>query len=96
MVTASVTGLFRTILIIVGAFVLLRFIGQLMNAKRNVDEERDLNDRQRKFESERKKSSENLFLLFHLPSFCLPPAPLSLKKNYSSLFLDKLLLQGHG
>jgi len=59
MVTASVTGLFRTLLIIVGAFVLLRFIGQLMNAKRNVDEERDLNDRQRKFEAERKKSSEN-------------------------------------
>jgi len=36
---ASITGLFRTIAIIVGVFVLVRFLGQLMNAKRNVNEQ---------------------------------------------------------
>ncbi len=48
LVEASITGLFRTLLIIAGAFVLLRFIGRLMVAKRNLDAERELNARQRK------------------------------------------------
>jgi hypothetical protein len=50
---ASITGLFKTVLIIVGAFVLLRFLGQLMIVKRNMEEERKMNERQRKTESER-------------------------------------------
>ena len=52
-VEASITGLFRTVLIILGAFVLLRFLGQLMMAKRNLEEERKINERQRAFEKER-------------------------------------------
>ncbi len=52
-VEASITGLFRTVLIILGAFVLLRFLGQLMMAKRNMEEERKINERQRAFEKER-------------------------------------------
>lgn len=52
-VEASVSGFFRTILIIIGAIVALRFLGQLMIAKRNMEEERAMNERQRKFEKER-------------------------------------------
>jgi hypothetical protein len=52
-VEASITGLFRTVLIILGAFVLLRFLGQLMMAKRNMEEERKINERQRAFYKER-------------------------------------------
>jgi hypothetical protein len=52
-VEASITGLFRTVLIILGAFVLLRFLGQLMMAKRNMEEERKINERQRAFDKER-------------------------------------------
>ena len=52
-VEASVSGFFRTILIIIGAIVALRFLGQLMIAKRNMEEERTMNERQRKFEQER-------------------------------------------
>lgn len=59
MVIASATGLFRTILILIGLFVLLRFLGQLMNAKRNMEEERSMNERQRKFEAEKRWTSQN-------------------------------------
>ena len=52
-VEASVSGFFRTILIIIGAIVALRFLGQLMIAKRNMEEERSMNERQHKFEKER-------------------------------------------
>ncbi len=52
-VQASIVGLFKTILIVIGAIVLLRFIGQLMIAKRNLAEERQLNEEMRKAEKER-------------------------------------------
>jgi len=54
-VEASVTGLLKTLLIIVGAFVLLRFLGQLMIAKRNMDTEREMLNRQRAEEKERQE-----------------------------------------
>ena len=57
---ASITGLFRTLLIIIGAIVLLRFVGQLMNAKRNMEEERELNAKQRRMEKERQQKKKNL------------------------------------
>ncbi len=50
---ASVPGIVRTVLIVIGAIVLLRFLGQLMIAKRNMEEERALNERQRNLEKER-------------------------------------------
>lgn len=56
---ASITGLFKTVLIIVGAFVLLRFLGQLMIVKRNMEEERQMNERQRKNETERMDKLKN-------------------------------------
>ena len=59
LVTASITGLFKTILIILGAFVLLRFLGQVMMAKRNMDEERRLNRNKRNFEEEREQKLQN-------------------------------------
>lgn len=59
MVTASITGLFKTLLIIIGAIVLLRFLGQLMNAKRNMEEERALNESQRKAQKERDQKIRN-------------------------------------
>jgi uncharacterized membrane-anchored protein YhcB (DUF1043 family) len=60
MVEASVTGLVRTLLIIIGVIVLLRFLGQLMNAKRNMEEERKLNAKQRHFNKEKERKSKHL------------------------------------
>lgn len=48
MVLLAITTVFRTILIIIGVIVLLRFIGQLMNAKRNLEEEREMIKRDKK------------------------------------------------
>ena len=60
MVFASATGLIRTILILIGLFVVLRFLGQLINAKRNMEAERSMNERQRKFEEEKRRTAKNL------------------------------------
>lgn len=60
MVEASVTGLVRTLLIIIGIIVLLRFLGQLMTAKRNMEEERKLNEQQRRFNQEKERKKANL------------------------------------
>ena len=40
---------------IIGGFVVVRFIGQLMIAKRNMEHERQLNRNKRNFETERKE-----------------------------------------
>ncbi len=58
-VEASVTGLFRMLLIIVGVMLLLRFLGQFMMAKRNMEEEREMNSSRRKFDEAKRKSKEN-------------------------------------
>ena len=58
-VEAGITNAFRTILIIIGAIVLLRFIGQLMNAKRNMEVERRLNKQHREFQEERNQKLKN-------------------------------------
>lgn len=59
-VEASVTGLFRMLLIIVGVILLARFLGQFMTAKRNMEEERRMNEDKRNFEEAKKKSSKDL------------------------------------
>lgn len=59
LVTASVTGILKTVLLILGGFVLLRFLGQLMIAKRNMEEERQLNKKAREFEQERNSKLKN-------------------------------------
>ena len=57
-VEASVPGIIRTVLIVIGAIVLLRFLGQLMIAKRNMEEERSMNERQRNLEKERSEKQK--------------------------------------
>lgn len=52
----SISGIFKMILMIVGALVLIRFIGQLLVAKRNMEEERKLNEENRKFHQAKKES----------------------------------------
>ncbi len=59
MMVLSISGLFKTILLIIGAFVLLRFIGQLMIAKRNIDEEKKLNDLQDKIKKQKEFVERN-------------------------------------
>lgn len=60
LVEASITGVVRTILIIIGVLVVLRFIGQLMQAKKNMEEERALNERDRKLRTEKERKRKNL------------------------------------
>jgi len=59
MVEASFTGLVKTVLLIIGAMVALRFIGRLMIAKRNLEEERELLNRERSFQRERNEKLRN-------------------------------------
>jgi len=56
---ASLAGLFKTILIIIGVFVLLRFLGQLMIAKRNLDDERADLKREKDFAKERNQKMKS-------------------------------------
>lgn len=49
----SITGFFKMVLMIIGGLILLRFIGQLLMAKRSMEEERRLNEENRKFQTER-------------------------------------------
>ena len=55
----SVSGLFKTVLYIVGAIVLLRFIGQLMIAKRNINEQNAMKEQQSRFDKERRFVEKN-------------------------------------
>ena len=57
-IEASVSGIFKTVLMILGAFVLLRFFGQFMVAKRNLEEGRRLKADQDAFEKELKRKKE--------------------------------------
>ncbi|HLP54255.1 MAG TPA: hypothetical protein VK151_04465 [Fluviicola sp.] len=59
MITASFTGLVKTVLLIIGALVALRFIGRLMIAKRNLEEEREMLSRERSFQRERNEKLRN-------------------------------------
>lgn len=56
----SITGLFRTLLIIIGAFILVRFLGQLLNAKRNMEAERKMAEQDRLFEKEKREKAKKI------------------------------------
>ncbi len=56
----SITGLFKTLLIIIGAFVLLRFLGRLATAKRNLDLERQMNEQKKAYESEKRNQQRKV------------------------------------
>lgn len=55
LVEASFTGLIKTLLLIIGVLVALRFIGRLMIAKRNLEEERELLKKEKDFVRERNR-----------------------------------------
>ncbi|MDP4797379.1 MAG: hypothetical protein NWQ27_02080 [Crocinitomicaceae bacterium] len=57
---ASVVGVFRTLLILIGLFMVLRFFGRLATAKRNQDEVNALEEEKRKFKAEKERISKNL------------------------------------
>lgn len=52
-VTASITGVIKTVFILIGVFVALRFIGRLMHAKNAVEEERRQLKKEKEFLKER-------------------------------------------
>jgi len=55
----SIQGVFRTILIIIAVIVILRFIGRIMIAKRNLDEKRAHEKSQRAHQKAKKDSELN-------------------------------------
>ena len=59
-VESSVTGLFRMLLIIVGAIFLFRFIAQFMNAKRDMEAERAMNEERRRFNEEKERAAKSV------------------------------------
>lgn len=58
-VEASISGLLKTILILIGALVLLRFLGRVMIAKRNLEQERVDLAREKEFVKERNEKLKN-------------------------------------
>ena len=55
---ASVVGLFKMVFIIIGVLVVLRFVGRLNVAKRNLAEEQRMKDTQNRFNKEKKKKTK--------------------------------------
>ena len=49
----SISGLLKTVLILIGVFVALRFIGQMMIAKRNLAEQNALRERKAQLNKEK-------------------------------------------
>jgi len=58
-VTASFTGVIKTVLIFIGVLVILRIIGRTLIAKRNLEHERDLIAREREFEKKKEFVRKN-------------------------------------
>ena len=58
-VEASFTGVIRTVFILIGVFVLLRFLGRLMIVKRNLEKERQDLKRTKDFEKEKQRMARN-------------------------------------
>jgi hypothetical protein len=56
---ASFTGFLKTVLIIIGAFVLLRFLGQLAIAKRNMEAEKEAAQREKDLLRERNRKMKD-------------------------------------
>ena len=56
----SISGLFRTILIIIGVIVLLRFIGQFMIARRNMAEQQAMKQRESATRNMKRAVEKNL------------------------------------
>lgn len=59
MTLLAITTVFRTILILVGIFVVIKFVGQMMIAKRNLEEEKNLFKKQREQEQMASEAKRN-------------------------------------
>ena len=59
MILLSITGLFRTVLIIIGVIVILRAIGKLAQAKRNVDAQSMMKNQELEANRLREESKRN-------------------------------------
>ncbi|PWL24696.1 MAG: hypothetical protein DCO96_12905 [Fluviicola sp. XM-24bin1] len=57
---ASLTGVIRMVFIIIGVLIVLRFVGQLMLAKRNIEEEKELDRQKKAQDAEAKRKKKNL------------------------------------
>lgn len=57
---ASVTGLFRTILLLIGVMVLIRFIGRLMMMKRSMSETAQHQSEEARRRKERESVQKNM------------------------------------
>jgi len=55
----SITGLFKMLLMLIGVFVLLRFIGQLMIARRNMVQQNELNRQRMQLEKQKQFVEKN-------------------------------------
>lgn len=57
---ASITGLFRTVFILIGVYVLLKFIGRVLLAKRALDNQRQELEKEKQDFREKKRFFQNL------------------------------------
>lgn len=55
MLILSITGLLKMLLIIIGVFVILKFVGKMMIAKRNMDEHNQHHSSQKAFNQEKER-----------------------------------------
>ena len=58
-VTASISGVLKTILMLLGAMVVLKYLGQLMVAKRNIAEQNRFRDEQNKIQKQKAHFERN-------------------------------------
>ena len=58
-VTASISGVLKTILMLLGAMVVLKYLGQLMIAKRNIAEQSRFREEQDKIQKQKSHFEQN-------------------------------------
>jgi hypothetical protein len=58
-VTASISGVLKTILMLLGAMVVLKYLGQLMIAKRNIAEQSKFREEQDKIQKQKAHFERN-------------------------------------
>jgi len=58
-VTASISGIVKTIMMLLGAMVVLKYLGQLMVAKRNIAEQNKFREEQEKIKKQKAHFEQN-------------------------------------
>ncbi len=59
MFESSIIGVFKTIVFIIGASIIIRFIGRLLIIKRNINDEKDFLNKKRKAEKHKRFVNKN-------------------------------------